>query len=350
MYRDSGSFFISFVNALNSSETKNIGNADSNFLLIKKLLKFEQKAKDIIFSGPDGQELAKQFILQFTKTEPNNTAVSIKYGNVYFRERQGTYYKEIAPAIRQNKISKILKYRINYNFIKWALDNFQGKRSQKLKLKRCFDNIIKIRERLVLDNAYIVLNRVRIMSASHVDYSLKYLDVVQSCFVGLMEAVDNFVPNSRGNITKKDTINFIPVVICRVTLNFRDINNTSLLKASTKDWRIIYRIKLAIKNGHSSVEDIYQFVSESFPDLNQDIIITNMQFIDGVKYSAYINKTEEEGSEQKSPVDQYVIENYQDSLDKIDENHDYTQLSRSIGNLTILEQKCILLKYGKLFS
>ena len=218
--------------------------------LLNDLFALEHRFKTVLLSSPSGAVVYQKF-MDFILNEKGNILTT----RVYFRERQKTFSKKISVAFHKKNPSSLHKFKINYLFAKWACQHYKGPN------KRTLNNLLKkigeLRKIICENNLPLAINRSKIFWSKVPESHLDYMDLIQTASEGLMNAIDKFVPPYR-------TV-FRAVAIGRMTLNMITDNNSTLLKFSPKERRILYRANNA-KNKRKLFKDeeIVNYVSESF--------------------------------------------------------------------------------------
>lgn len=294
--------------------------------LVQDLIKIENKFKRTLLSTAHGPKLYHKFmdfILKVGESEPDELKtnyvpdskedmlafqeeISQENGNilrarVYFRERQNMFSKYIATAFHKKRSNMLHKFRINYEFARWVMDNYHG--PKKRELRKLYQSILDTRKILCENNLPLVLHSVKIFWCKIPETSLEYEDLVNDASEGLLTAIDKFVPPYRHV--------FRSTGIGRMTLNMSTDHSSTMLKLSPKDKRILYRARKAksiLKNPADG--DILKYVQESFPNVTQPYLTellaaTSVSDIDGKTDDSY--PLSEKLSDVRTPVDEQVI-------------------------------------------
>jgi DNA-directed RNA polymerase specialized sigma subunit len=315
--------FVGKMDSILKENEKEIGKSQRQ--LLNDLFSVEKQFKALLLKSKEGEKVYEDFI-NFILEEKENTLSC----RPYFRERQDTFTKRIFNLFKKKDSKRLQKYKINYKFMKWAIEKYTGK--NKRSMRKLIKEAEHIRKTLCENNLPLVLNKVRMFWSKTPQKHLDYMDLVQTSTEGLLIAIDNFVP-------PYNTV-FRSVAIGRMTLNMMEDYNDTMVKLSPKDKRILYRANKAknIKENVSKTE-LTDFVNESFKGVSSEDI-ENLQ-----KATTEIVDLYSPSSSGLAPVEQIADKN---SIEDIVEK---TQLKERLmylmKNLTLLESKVLLLKHGE---
>jgi RNA polymerase sigma factor (sigma-70 family) len=244
------------------------------------------------------------------------------------------------------------KFRINFLFAKWVLEkevteklndknelqkttvykNYKG--PSKKRLEAIYKEIIETRSKLCENNLPLAINRAKIFWSKVPANHLEYMDLIQASSEGLITALDKFVPPYR-------TV-FRSTAIGRMTLNMMTDYNDTLVKIPPKEKRILYRANNAKrKENITDQSKIVDYVNESFNGVTQSDL-TKIEAAAAQVVDIY-EKTDNSYS-------------LSEKLFNEDENTEINAQNRQLltiikigfSNLSVLEKKIILLKYGDL--
>lgn len=157
------------------------------------------------------------------------TLPSIMSARSFFRERQGAFEDILGPAVRAKDWGPLTKYRVNYHFISWAQRTgllAPPFAEQAVEIKKLREDMIVLLMPLAISRARIFWNRT---PQSHLSIS----DLTQLSMMGLLVAVDKFVPPFSQV--------YRSVAIGRSTGNLIEAFTQTLLGFSSDDQRILYR-------------------------------------------------------------------------------------------------------------
>lgn len=293
--------------------------------LLKKLFKAEREFKAELLRTKRGRDVYVQF-MNYILNERNN----ILAARIYFRERQNTFSRRIAKTFYREKPHGLARFRINYWFAYWTV---QHSRPNK-KLLSTFDEIKDLRRQLCETNMPLAINRAKIFWSKVPESKLEYMDLIQACSEGLMNAIDKFVPPYREV--------FRSTAIGRMLSNMIDDYNSTIIKFSPKERRIIYRAKNAKnKQKIESPDVVVRYVNESFKGVTNSHL---EKLISAATTPVSLNETTNETLE--------IINTFASSddieRDAIKRELD-AKLESALSGLNTLERKAILLQYGMMF-
>jgi len=225
--------------------------------LLDELCAFETKFKKELVRTKRGKKMFARF-MNFILNDKKN----ILAARIYFRERQNTFSKYISKAFDEEKPNQLIRFRVNYWFANWVVNAME--RPNK-KLLNILDKMKGLRTQLCETNLPLAVNRAKIFWARSQERQLEYMDLIQACAEGLLNAIDKFVPPYRDV--------FKSTAIGRMVSNMIDDHNATLVKFSPQERRIIYRARIAVTKKHLlDKKAIILFVQESFPDATEEII------------------------------------------------------------------------------
>jgi len=342
--------FISEMNLV--LQENDVANGHSQRDLLNNLFKLEREWKTVILMNEHGAivyEKFMNFILADKSDGGKENKLSIR---PYFRERQDTFSDKMFPILKEAeekiakepnasklKISKKLhKFRVNYLFMRWAMDNYRG--PNKRKLNTLLEKVSDIRKLLCENNLPLACNRVALFKKQVPSAHLQYMDFIQDASKGLIEAIDKFVPPYK-------TV-FRTTAIGRMTLNMSEDLSSTLVKLPPKDRRILYRARKAKqKNDDISGKDLTAFVNESFSETTAaDIEMIEAAANQVESMSAPISSSSGDsfGTVGDSLADQ------SDMGEDIENAEINNKLLVQLGKLKIIEKKVLLMKSGEIYG
>lgn len=188
---------------------------------------------------------------------------NILRARVYFRERQDMFSESIAKAFHRNRSSMLHKFKVNYEFVMWTMENYHG--PNRRVLATLTKHIIKTRKILCENNLPLAINRAKIFWSSVPETHLEYMDLIQTSSEGLITAIDKFVPPYK-------TV-FRTTAIGRMTLNMSTDHSATLVKLSPRDKRILYRARKARgKEKLTNENEILAYVQQSFKNVTKEYL------------------------------------------------------------------------------
>ena len=323
--------FKNFVSQMNNVLEENAGKDSRNQKeSLEALFKLENKFKEVLISTADGREMYKHFIDFIIKEKGN-----ILSARVYFRERQSTFSSNISNIFQTGKYQGLFAFSINFMFVKWVCDRYKGSKSKQL--LALFLKITDLRKILCENNLPLAINRAKIFWAKTPHSNLEYMDIIQNASEGLITAIDKFVPPYRSV--------FRSVAIGRMTLNILTDHNSTLIKFSPRDRRILYRANNArIKGKFTEIDDILTYVNESFTDVTREKLES---ILSAASEAVRTSKSDDDDSEEDAL-------NLLDNMPSIEKNQETTLavddfITKAIPymkEMPVLEMKILRMRFG----
>lgn len=313
--------FIGEMNSILSRDETRGGQGQKD--LIASLVAAERVFQTLASEGDAGKDLYEKFIKFITEDKGN-----ILSARVYFRERQGAFGPKISSAFRKAKISPIMKLHINYMFIAWAYQNYKG--PNKRKMYYAMQKVIKIRNFIVENNLPLALNRAKKFWYKVPETHMEYMDHIQLASEGLITALDKFVPEDSA---------FGSVAIGRMTLNLLTEHNSTMIKFSPKEKRILYRANNA-KNKERMTEedDVTGYVGEKFRG------VTNREISMIASASSIPTSLEQKDDGATSIAD--VAPSPSDTEELVEKKLMAEKLRGALSSLSVVERKVVRLRHG----
>jgi DNA-directed RNA polymerase specialized sigma subunit len=317
-------YFHLFVENMNDLIAYNTGdNGLTQLGLFERLVAEEDKFRKLLLSSSEGRAIYGKFMAYINEVKGN-----LLSAQVYFRERQKTLNKKMSRSFERNKPELLHDFHVNYRFVKWALENYNG--FDRKKLTSIFKQIHKFRKILLENNLPLAINRANRFAVRVPEVHLNHMDYIQNASEGLLDAIDKFVVGDSA---------FGAVAVGRITLRLMTDQNSTLIKMSPKDKRMLYRANM-IRNRtlNPSDKQIVTFVKEKFDGATIDEI-------NGLS-SAAANMTSLEYKEEDTHSIMDISAGGDDVEKRIVENDLHAKLRKHMSDLSVLEQKIIKLKYG----
>jgi RNA polymerase sigma factor (sigma-70 family) len=291
--------------------------------LLKQLFKAERAFRDELLRTRRGRESYGKFMDYILHDRGNKLAA-----RVFFRERQDTFSRKIVRAFKARKYTNLYKFRINYLFANWVVNEARVKGRR---LEELLDTIRSLRHQLCETNMPLAINRAKIFWSRVPESHLEYMDMIQACSEGLINAIDKFVPPYKPV--------FRSTAIGRMVSNMIDDYNSTLIKFSPKERRIIYRANNA-KNRQkiSKASEVVKFVNESFADVTEESLSGLMSA------SATAASLNDHNGDSVEVINRFAAS---DDVEGSAMNSELCDMLRqAMIGLGLLERKILTLKYG----
>jgi DNA-directed RNA polymerase specialized sigma subunit len=334
--------YSQFISEMNSMLQENdVVNGLSQRDLMNALFKYERDFKNTLLMNEHGAIVYQkfmEFILGDKADGGKENKLSIR---PYFRERQDTFSTKVFPILKAKNARKLHRFRINYLFMKWAMDVYRG--PNKRKLTSLLEKVIETRRLLCENNLPLACNRVALFKKKTPQSHLQYMDLVQDASKGLIEAIDKFVPPYK-------TV-FRTTAIGRMTLNMSEDLSSTLVKLPPKDKRILYRARKAkMNNNDISGEDLQSFVNESFSEATAgDIEMIEAAANQTVSMSTRVNSSQGNSDASASTIGD-MLPSEVDTESEIADTEIENKLLVAMGKLDLIEKKVLLMKSGEIYG
>ena len=304
---------------------------------IKTLLDFERKFRNDICKYGQSAVVYAKFVQEMRDT-------NILSAQSYFREKSTVFNKHISPAIKECKVHDLMKFDVNFQFIQFVVDNWQGalpERSQKF-----YNEVQETRRILIENNLPLAINRAKIFYKKTPRSHLSLLDLIDICVCGLITGVDKFV----GEEYKK----WAGVGIGRMVGFMIQEYSESFIRLYPSDKKILYRAN-ALKHRMKieKMEDLVDAVNESFQkDADEGrsapkLPITEVQIRTLMNSSSYVSAETrlKDGEDDEDGGSIYDYTAHPDSVEDIVEKRDSMEkVIIASKELEIIERKIIKLK------
>ena len=319
--------FKQFIHSMNETLSGNESkDGRDQQQLLEDLFKLEEKFRSILTASVDGDKTYKEFVEYITEEKGN-----ILSARIYFRERQSVFSSEISCLFKDKNFKGLFPFAINYNFIRWVCDRYKG--SRKKKLNNIYKKVIDLRKILCENNLPLAINRAKLFWSKTPNSHLEYMDLIQDASEGMMNAIDKFVPPYKSV--------FKSVAIGRMTLNMLTDHNSTVVKLSPTEKRILYRTNNAkTKEKLTDKEDILRYVSKSFKGVTSKKLdeiaaaTTRVFSLDETVDDSDLTLKTTLASKSASPEQGYLS------------NELMQKTLNLINNLPIIEAKILKMKFG----
>jgi DNA-directed RNA polymerase specialized sigma subunit len=229
---------------------------------IKLLISLEGQFRKTLIDHPWGVSSYRAFMEMILDDKQNILAA-----RPYFRERQGVFAAEISKALKQRNDKGLYKFKINYPFIHFILNNKKWTKSKiGSKIVSIAKQIDSIRTEIMEQNLPLAISQARIFYSSTPKSHLSYMDLIQIHAGGLLAAIDKFVPPDTSEMTNEEELEayrkFRAVIIGRVTGDRIHNYSETLIHFYPSHRRKIYRaLKAKRRLAEGDVVD-YEKLSE----------------------------------------------------------------------------------------
>lgn len=229
---------------------------------VNKLTRLEKKFRKVLVQHPRGSDTYLAFVNHILDVKRN-----ILMARPYFRERDKTFKALISPVFKERAHDALKQFSINYQFIDFVLkqggwDETKAGRD----LLVIADEVKDIRQELAECNMPLAISQARMFLERNRRCHLRYMDMNQTCFVGLLEGIDKYV----GPYHKR----FRAVLIGRMLGNLIESNSETFVHFFPSDKRRIYRARKIIgqmgQDGPPEFDEICKRLNEMERKDNDD--------------------------------------------------------------------------------
>lgn len=251
---------------------------------VEKLVELERKFRNDICKYSRAAEIYAQFAL-FVDDKKNGLG-NILSAQSYFREKSIKFNREISPALRNKDISALMQFDINYQLIKYIVDNWGcvdcgGEGTQvgedsygeymedecstcdgsgqnlPIRAQKYYEELLEARRILIENNLPLAINRAKIFYNKTPKSHLNLLDLIDICVYGLITGVDKYADDYKKV--------WCSVGIGRMVGYMIEEYSKSFIRMYPSDKKILYRANAL--RGRLKIEDIGELteaVNESF--------------------------------------------------------------------------------------
>lgn len=306
---------------------------------IEKVIDLERKFRNDICKYNRSSIIYRSFINRFCDGGENTLSAQS-----YFREKSTVFRKHISSAIKNKDPQKLMQFDINYQFIQFVVDNWEGDlpaRSQKY-----YSELIEARRILIENNLPLAINRAKIFYKTTPRSHLGLLDLIDICVYGLIVGVDKFVGEEYDK--------WAGVGIGRMVGFMIEEYSKSFIRLFPSDKKILYRAN-ALKHRLkiTNIKELTEAVNESFEKDREEgraapnLPITEIQIRTLLNSSNYVsaNATLNDGEEDEDGASIYDYTAAPDSVEEEVEKRDsMNKVLEAIKDLKMIEKKIIRLK------
>ncbi len=221
---------------------------------VNKLVKLEKRFRMMLVRHRLGPETYRAFIDHILLVKRN-----ILMARPYFRERDTTFKAFISPVLKAKDPVLLYRFAVNYQFIDFVLrqrdwsDTKAGR-----SLLALAEEVKDIRKDLAECNLPLAISQARMFLERNRRSHLRYMDMNQTCFVGLLEGIDKYV----GLYHRR----FRAVLIGRMLGNLIESNSETFIHFFPPDKRRIYRARKIIgqmgQDGPLDMEEVCKRLNE----------------------------------------------------------------------------------------
>ncbi len=234
---------------------------------VNKLVSLEKRFRTLLVRHRYGAESYRAFFKHILNVKRN-----ILMARPYFRERDTTFKGFISPLLKAGVeamkqpnsywgevIPQIYQFSVNYQFIDFVLNQRDwGETKAGQKMLAVAEEVKDIRKDLAECNMPLAISQARMFLERNRRSHLRYMDMNQTCFVGLLEGIDKYVgPYHR---------RFRAVLIGRMLGNLIESNSETFIHFFPPDKRRIYRARKIIgqmgQDGPLDMEEVCKRLNE----------------------------------------------------------------------------------------
>lgn len=309
---------------------------------IKTLITLENKFRKELISTPKGRDVFQLFV-DYIKNEKKN----ILAARPFFRERQTVFTAHISNCLKSGKIAPLYKFRVNYNFIDFAIKSKDwGKNNV---LHKYFKQIKELRIELMEQNMPLAISQAKIFYGNTPKSHLTWMDLVQIHAAGLLVAIDKFVPPSTKGMTNEESLQayrkFRAVAIGRMISDRLEEYSDTMVHFYPGDRKILYRANKLVRGLFRGMDIDFEKLAEA---VNKDIEIPSQRTNPEELASLLAGASTVSGDataineDWESIFDRYVdVKDFQESVEA---NDAQSAMSIAVSKLTLFEQKLLKLK------
>lgn len=284
--------------------------------IYNELIDLESIWKDLFLSTSQGKGVYLAFV-EFILHERKN----ILDARPYFRLRQKDFLNDVNPHIKNKKPKKLHPLRINYTFINWANQRYEGK--HKKELLELEKRIAELRSDFITKNFPLILNRIKILMHSYPGID-DISDLINLASQAALNAVDKYAPKYNEE-TGKEGYNsvLLSTIIGRIRAAFLQMYSTQSVHYYPKDKKKLIEINKLKRTGKTE-QEISKELNISEGELSR--------LFQGFFTTSIDN-------------DMFKIQDHKETaVDALAEKQEMAILSSAVGQLSIVERKILILK------
>lgn len=308
---------------------------------IKNLVNLENRFRKALICDRRGPWVYKKFVHYITQ-EKNN----ILAARPYFRERQVLFSDEIAEVLKKKSDKALYRFRFNFNFILFALKQYKwGDNCEVVKIAK---EIQKQRMEILEMNIPLAISQARIFWSATPKSHLSYMDLVQIHCMGLLIAIDKFVPPPNGLPAKRELEEyrkFRAVAIGRMMGDRIEQYSETMLHFFPADKRKIYRALKALRKPTGENPDFNAVTEKVNEGIKNTKHHTNPeeigQLLAGASHVSGDMSVEPEG---ETTLERYPDKEENDPYAKIEDADAIQKINAVAYELPLVEKKLLKLK------
>lgn len=211
---------------------------------LKHLISLENKLRKALIHHPWGPGVYQKFVSMILDKRRNILAA-----RPYFRERQNVFAAQISKHLKKRSDRGIYKFRFNYSFVMFALGCYKWPKGGKI--AQLAKEIDDIRMEIMEMNLPLAISQARIFWSNTPKSHLSYMDLIQIHCIGLLVAIDKFVPPDTKGMTWEEELDayrkFRAVAIGRMIGDRIEQYSETLIHFYPVDKRKIYRANKVLR-------------------------------------------------------------------------------------------------------
>jgi DNA-directed RNA polymerase specialized sigma subunit len=309
---------------------------------IKRLLDLEDQFRLAVLAHKWGPKVYREFVNYICCQRRNILAA-----RPYFRERQTLFTRRISPALKKRDAEAIHPFRINWSFISFIMNQ----RNWGKKIVGIVKEISKIRTELLEQNLPLAINQSRTFFNCTPTSHLSFMDIVEIEAMGLLLAIDKFVPPNDKHMSNKKSLEtyrkFRAVAIGIMTRDRVNQYSETLIHFYPKDKMKIYRANKVMRTfgGNVDYEKLSGMVNKELDECDR----TTPEEIAQLVTVSSIVSANCPVPKDSSTIDRTDIKSYHSDIESNpDQMYEKMEVSNvlhnKISDLTLSEQKLLKMK------
>jgi DNA-directed RNA polymerase specialized sigma subunit len=260
----------------------------------------------------------------------------------YFRENAVTFSEKITPAIKAGDVETLKTFNINYQFIKFIMDNWHLPKKEK-EMAPLFKRVHRARTVLIENNMPLAINRAKLFYRKTPKSHLSLMDMIGICSQGLAAGVDKWCG--------KYSPVFRSVCIGRMVGNLIDSYSETSLHFFPSDRRILYKANSI--RGRQKIDDINELskaVNQGFKDdkeLGKGSLpkeeVTPSQLAELLAAASMVS-ADSVVNEEGYDIYHFTSDGSKSSEDSLVENESIRKVILAMSTLPLLHKKVLKLK------